>query len=216
MGISQYSTLVFDCDGVILDSNRIKTQAFFQAARLFGDKAASALVEYHKENGGVSRYKKFEYFLSQIVGVPINKPDLDLLLDSYAGELRKGLLSCQVSPALYALREATKQSRWLIVSGGDQCELRELMGERGLAPLFDGGIFGSPDDKHCILAREISNSNIGLPALFLGDSRYDYESATQSGCDFVFVSDWTEYGGWRELQKRQRFPSIANLCSLLG
>jgi len=51
--------------------------------------------------------------------------------------------------------------------------LREVFTQRDLAPLFDGGIFGSPDTKDSILSRELANGNIQPPALFLEDSRYD-------------------------------------------
>ena len=69
----RYSTLLFDCDGVILDSNRLKTSAFFTAALPYGMRAAEALVEYHRENGGISRYRKFTYFLQEIVKTPVEQ-----------------------------------------------------------------------------------------------------------------------------------------------
>lgn len=59
----EYKTLVFDCDRVILNSNKVKTEAFYQSALAYGEQAAQALVEYHIANGGISRYKKFAYFL---------------------------------------------------------------------------------------------------------------------------------------------------------
>ena len=65
--VTDYSTLVFDCDGVVLDSNKVKTEAFYQATLPYGKSAAQAMVDYHVANGGVSRYKKFTYFLQQIV-----------------------------------------------------------------------------------------------------------------------------------------------------
>ena len=60
--VSQYATCVFDCDGVVLDSNQIKTQAFYNATQSYGHEFADQLVNYHLKNGGVSRYEKFEYF----------------------------------------------------------------------------------------------------------------------------------------------------------
>ena len=36
--ISQYKYLIFDCDGVILNSNNIKTEAFGEVVAYFGDK----------------------------------------------------------------------------------------------------------------------------------------------------------------------------------
>ncbi|MDP2247466.1 MAG: HAD family hydrolase, partial [Nitrosomonadales bacterium] len=49
MDISQYKTIVFDCDGVILDSNQLKTQAYFDTAIDFGanEQQAKALMDYH-------------------------------------------------------------------------------------------------------------------------------------------------------------------------
>jgi len=59
--ITIYKTLVFDCDGVVLNSNKIKTQAFYEATKQFGHESAQALVDYHVANGGISRYAKFEW-----------------------------------------------------------------------------------------------------------------------------------------------------------
>ena len=39
-----------------------KTDAFFKAALRYGSAAAESLVKYHKKNGGVSRYQKFDHF----------------------------------------------------------------------------------------------------------------------------------------------------------
>lgn len=142
---ASYATLVFDCDGVLLDSNKVKTQAFYQAALPYGEIAAQALADYHVANGGVSRYKKFSYFLEHIVTKHIEGVTLENLLDRYAEFVRSGLLSCDVAIGLQELRDNTPNTRWLVVSGGDQAELREIFTQRKLDGLFDGGIFGSPD-----------------------------------------------------------------------
>ena len=65
--LSHYQTLIFDCDGVILNSNQIKTEAFYNVAKIYGHPAAQALKEYHILNGGISRYQKFEYLLTKIL-----------------------------------------------------------------------------------------------------------------------------------------------------
>ncbi|WP_062374928.1 HAD family hydrolase [Halomonas sp. KX33721] len=202
--VTDYTTLVFDCDGVVLDSNKVKTAAFYQATLPYGEAAAQSMVDYHVANGGVSRYKKFAHFLEQIVpdyaeqrnpAGPV--PGLGRLLQAYAGYVQDGLLSCEVAPGLKALREQTPNARWLIVSGGDQAELRDVFAQRGIAEWFDGGIFGSPDTKDEILARELTSANIQQPALFLGDSKYDYQAASAAGLDFVFLSGWSEVGNWQ-------------------
>ncbi len=188
----KYETIVFDCDGVVLHSNKIKTQAFYQTTLPYGETAAQAMVDYHIANGGISRYKKFAYFLEILAPAGQIGPQLEELLVNYAVHVHEGLLNCEVAEGLLRLREQTANSRWLIVSGGDQAELRDIFSLRGMAELFDGGIFGSPESKDEILARELSSGNIQQPALFLGDSKYDYQAATQVGLDFVFLRKWSE------------------------
>lgn len=223
MRLDGYATLVFDCDGVVLDSNRIKTEAFRSAALPWGEGAAQALVDHHIAHGGVSRFAKFRHFIDGILpdhapgAVPgRDGPDLEVLLEAYAAAVRDGLLSCAVAEGLEALREATPGARWLIVSGGAQDELRAVFAARGLEAHFDGGIFGSPDTKDTILARELTTGCIRQPALFLGDSRYDLEAAGRAGLDFVFVSGWTEVQDWPDLIARAGVAHVATLADLLG
>lgn len=220
--LSDYSTLVFDCDGVVLDSNRIKTDAFRIAALPWGEAAAEALVAHHVVNGGVSRYAKFAYFLEYIVPdhapratLGLDGPDLETLLRSYAEAVRSGLMACNVAEGLSELRAATPNARWLIVSGGDQTELREIFAARGFDAHFDGGIFGSPDTKHHILARELDAGTIRTPALFLGDSRLDHEAAARAGLDFVFIHGWTEMSDWVAFTDHEELPNTRYLSELI-
>lgn len=226
LSVTDYTTLVFDCDGVVLDSNKVKTEAFYQATLPYGEAAAQAMVNYHVANGGVSRYKKFAYFLEQIApNIAHNYaeqhnpdeqqgPSLEALLQAYAGYVREGLLSCEVAPGLEVLREQSPSARWLIVSGGDQAELCDVFAQRSIAEWFDGGIFGSPDTKDEILARELASSNIRQPALFLGDSKYDYQAASAAGLDFVFLSGWSEVTDWEFWVKVNRLRCYENIESL--
>ena len=213
-----YNTYVFDCDGVVLDSNAIKTEAFRLATNRFGGAAADAMVEYHVSNGGISRFAKFQYFVDEILpdlGVTGDASVVRQLLQSYSEAVADGLLNCKVADGLEEFRNATKGANWLIVSGGAQTELREIFSRRGIADFFDGGIFGSPDTKDQIFHREIQNGNVAGKALFLGDSRYDIEAAKRAGLDMVFLSGWTEVENWRDLVKREAVPHAGNIAEVL-
>lgn len=213
--ISQYQTVVFDCDGVVLNSNKIKTQAFYEAVKHFSHESAQALVDYHVANGGISRYAKFEYFITQIL-----KKDFDVvinqdLLERFAQAVKGGLMDCDVAEGLEGLRESTIHANWLIVTGGDQVELREVFAARKLDHYFNGGIFGSPDTKDIILAREQENQNIQSPALFIGDSKYDYQAAQTAGLDFVFLTQWTEVKDWNSWITNNSISCEVSIASLL-
>lgn len=214
MKVTDYLTLIFDCDGVVLNSNKVKTEAFYKAALPYGEAAAQQLVDYHVARGGISRYKKFEWFLQEVVA-SYPGPTLEQLLNCYAAEVRHGLLTCDITEGLFVLREKTPRANWLIVSGGDQQELREVFAKRGLEKLFDSGIFGSPDSKDVILSREQANGNIKVPALFLGDSRYDHVAASTAELDFVFLAGWSEFDAWPEYCATNQIQVAASIASLL-
>lgn len=213
--LGKYKTLVFDCDGVVLNSNKVKTQAFYDVAKIYGHEPAKALKIHHMQNGGISRYKKFEYLLTKILKKPIHQVELDGLLLHFSKKVKNALLACEVAEGLEELRKKTNHTKWFIVSGGDQGELREVFSERDLDGLFDGGIFGSPDTKDLILEREVNYKNIQFPALFIGDSEYDYEAANRAGLDFIFLSGWTEFSGHKNFFLQKNIVTVARIEELL-
>ena len=197
---TEYKTLVFDCDGVVLNSNQLKIQAYYDVAIKFGANKtqAQALVDYHVKLGGISRYPKFEYFLHEIMQQAVTEQAMQALLDRFTAEVKRLLTDCEIAPDLMRVREANPHAKWMIISGGDQAELRDIFQQRGIDKLFNAGIFGSPDNKDVILARELDAGNIVEPALFIGDSRYDHQASTNAGLDFVFLSAWTDVEGWQD------------------
>ena len=208
-------SFVFDCDGVLLDSNRVKTEAFRTVAAQFGDEAAEELVRYHTEHGGVSRYRKFEYLLKAILRREADPVLVEQLSVEYGECVERDLLQCTLAPGLARLREQTRGASWMVVSGGDQSQLRRVFDARGLTEMFDSGIFGSPTPKDEILMREIRRGAICLPALYLGDSRFDHVASAQAGMDFVFVSAWSEFRGWQSYCAEKNIPMVDTVAALL-
>ncbi len=215
--IYKYKTIVFDCDGVVLDSNVVKTEAYFRTAKILGatDAQAQALVDYHVKLGGISRYHKFDWYLREVLQQPVTEAAVQKLLDSFSQELEVGLMQCDLAKGLFDLRKKT-ESNWLILSGGDQQEIRDLFANRKIAHMFNGGLFGSPDNKDLVLAREMANDNISQPALFLGDSKYDFEVAARAGLDFIFISDWTEVPDWEVYCAEHKITVLNNISQLLA
>lgn len=215
--LKKYKTVVFDCDGVILNSNIVKTEAYFRAAKTLGatDLQAQALVDYHVRLGGISRYHKFDYYLREILHKPATAVAVQELLDEFSRELEVGLMACEIAEGLQELRAATVAANWMILSGGDQQEIRELFEKRKLKQYFDGGLFGSPDNKDEVLAREAAAKHLNFPGLFIGDSKYDFEAATRAKMDFIFVTDWTEVADWEEFCKLNNIIHTSKIADLV-
>ena len=104
----------------------------------------------------------------------------------------------------------------MVVSGGDQEELRDIFAQRDLAQYFNGGIFGSPDSKKQIFSREIKNNNIIFPALFIGDSKYDHESANEFKIDFLFAYNWTDYSDWKVYCLDKEIDYISGIAEVVA
>lgn len=217
MNLSQYKTLIFDCDGVVLDSNKTKVRAYYEVAKRNGgtDEQAQALADHHVQKGSFPRNGKIEYYLKEILKQPVTPEVMQRYLDTFEEVLDKALMECDVAPGLQELKAATPQARWMLLSGGDQKELRKIFARRNLAGLFEAGIFGGPDIKEDVLAREIANGNLQLPALFVGDSKYDFQAATHANIDFIFLTDWTEVKDWQEFCATNHIETARNITSLL-
>ena len=54
-------TIIFDFDGVILDSNHVKEEAFAEIYNEYGNAIRNKVVKYHRNNLGISRYNKFKF-----------------------------------------------------------------------------------------------------------------------------------------------------------
>ena len=86
----------------------------------------------------------------------------------------------------------------MVASGGDQEEIRYLFKKNKIDLFFSEGIYGSPSSKHEIIEKKLKNHNF-LPALFLGDSLYDIQTAKKYDLDFVFIHGWTDLEGWEKV-----------------
>jgi phosphoglycolate phosphatase-like HAD superfamily hydrolase len=218
LDIKQYKTIVFDCDGVVLNSNKTKVNAYFAVAKKMGgtDEQAQTLVEHHVAKGSFPRNGKIEYYLNYIVKQPITDELMQQYMQAFDEVLDTTLMECEVADGLVELKAATPQARWMLLSGGDQAELRRIFPRRNLAHLFEVGVFGGPDQKEQVLAREKANGSIQFPALFLGDSKYDHQAAIGAGLDFVFLSGWTEVKDWQSYCQQHKIKVVRNIIELLG
>ena len=222
MILDNYKTIIFDCDGVVLNSNPIKTNAFLKLSKPFGENSARNLIDFHQNNGGISRYKKFDYFVNNIIYDQIDKNNkeeikrlIKRLCDQYGELVIESLVKSEVAFGLKDLRQKTKNAGWLIVSGGDQEELRKVFKRKGISNFFNKGIYGSPESKYEIIDKCLFNKSIDKRAIFIGDSKLDYEVANHFGINFLFVSEWSEFHQMPQYAKLKGIKVYKNLISLL-
>lgn len=204
-------TWIFDCDGVLLDSNRVKTQAFYELGLRYGEGVARALADYHKQNGGVSRFLKARYLLETILSGTPSDEDVLAEAERYGGIVRQQLASCEVLPGARALLGRIPSSAYrCVVSGGLESEVAWVLRQKGLAAHVDS-IRGSPKPKEQHFEDLQRSGHLGH-AVYFGDSRYDHEVAARFGVCFVFVSGATEFDGFDDYFRR--YPDVRVVSSL--
>ena len=193
MELGKYKTWFFDCDGVLLDSNQLKSEAFYEVALPYGRENAQALVAYNKRLGGVTRSEKFKYFFETILETKTFEKELENALNSFSALVREKLISCSETSGVRDFLDSLPiNSKKYVISGGAQTELRVVFKQRGLDAYFNG-IYGGPDSKEAIMSNRVRSPDMEYPAVFVGDSRYDYEVSSQSNLDFIFMTKYTEF-----------------------
>ena len=186
----------FDCDGIIFDVNPAKSAAFDYAVAGYPADARRALVSYHQQTGGISRYAKLRRFFTEMCPVD----DVDGAV-AHALE-RFGEFSRRAYDPLVPREEALELAaavgaaeRGYVVSGSDQTELRDVFEAKGIADRF-ADILGSPTDKPTHLTRVMTDEAVPpTRSLFIGDGRGDFDCAEELGLWFVFLaemSDWVD------------------------
>jgi phosphoglycolate phosphatase-like HAD superfamily hydrolase len=172
---------VFDFDGVVLESADIKTNAF---RRLFDGNPAA--VAYHLDHQGVSRYEKFRYISTEILGGTYTERDERRLGKRFSELVLDEVLACPFVPGAEALLgRRARELPLFVASGTPEDELRTIASARGVAGWF-AGIYGTPPTKAEIIGRVLDETALapGEVAMF-GDAMTDLEGAQATGVRFV-------------------------------
>ena len=73
MNFNMFEMVFWDFDGVIKESVSVKTDAFENIFKLYGDNISNKVKEHNIENGGMSRYDKIPLYLKWSGVEPTNK-----------------------------------------------------------------------------------------------------------------------------------------------
>ncbi len=177
--------IIFDFDGVICESVDIKIQAFRKLFEIYPEHV-DKILEYHVRNGGLSRYKKFQYIYRRFFKKKIS-PGESLQLGQKFSEysLAAVIQSAYVPGAYEFLKQYYKKFLFFIVSGTPEEEMRFIVNKRGLAKYFQG-VYGSPIPKSRLIKKILKENRLRKSdVVFVGDSINDYKGAARAGVKFI-------------------------------
>lgn len=209
--ISDYKVYIFDCDGVILDSNQLKMDAMERAlCAIFQQKSEIDLcVNYFKHNFGKSRFHHVDVFLNDFLTV--KKKDKSQyrqdIINSYSSMCKSLYLDASITPGFLEFLQLLDGKKY-IASGSEQEELRQVFKERGLDNLFDG-IYGSPIAKSENVGTILNIEN-NDSAIMFGDAISDINAALDNKIDFVAYTPFSNVSV--QLEKR----SLEQGCRIIN
>jgi phosphoglycolate phosphatase-like HAD superfamily hydrolase len=185
MGV-KIRAIVFDCDGVILESTDIKTEAFRALFEKGHPDRLAEILDYHVRHMGISRYVKFRRICTDILGEEYSPAREARLAAEFSRLVFDRVLKCPVVPGTREfLREARGRYRCFVASGTPYEELELILRRRRLLGYFEGA-WGSPAKKPDVIRRVLRDGPFRKgEVVFVGDAESDWRAAKETGVRFV-------------------------------
>ena len=185
MARSAPRVLVLDFDGVVVESNDVKTQAFREVFARFPEHC-EAMMAYHRDHVSASRFAKFDHLLQRLGRSGDTALAAELASEFSRRTLERMLAVPYVNGAEAFLRDIAPRLPVYLASVTPEEDLALILERRGLRRWFRG-VYGCPpwtkaDAIQDVLRRESCASH---EALLVGDSAGDQRAAAQTGVEFV-------------------------------
>lgn len=200
--------VIFDFDGVILESADIKTDAFVE---LFSDLPVDQVArvrDHHLANMGISRYAKFAWIYRAVLGREITADESAELGERFSALVFSKVLAAPfVLGADRALQTLSQTMPLFVASGTPQQELDLIVDDRGIRSHFTE-VWGSPRGKGEIIEDVRSRHRLAAQdVLFVGDGMSDYNAAHATGVRFLARDTPALHDAWVGL-------GVARACDL--
>ena len=185
---------VFDCDGVLVDSNALKVKALENTLLSLGspDEFIRWAVEEFRINFGRTRADHFDAFLKHqtVGGYRMNPLCVDSATEHYGRQVEVLYLSCPViEESISYLSLNVPYGNSFVVSASSQVELRAVLPAR-VPDFSEERIFGGPVTKVENLQEIASELGVGN-MVFYGDAVQDAKAAIEVGVLFVGLAKFS-------------------------
>lgn len=180
------NNILWDFDGVLMDSMPIRDQGFYEVLKKYPRTEVEELMNFHRKNGGLSRYVKFRYFFEEVRKEKVSEAEVKNWAYRFSVVMRKNLIKDDliIKDSMEFVRNNHEHFKMHIVSGSDQEELRYLCKENNIASFFNS-IHGSPTPKISLVEQVIKKNGYKKEeTILIGDSVNDYEAAKKNDIQF--------------------------------
>ena len=193
MRIKKETFFVFDMDGVILDSLDNLSGCLIKAVEPFcqSDEHYQLFSKFDKENPGLSRFEKTDFFLESLPNNSHIKTDKirQQILDQFDSFSLDARISSKVDESTYNLPTRIAPRNLLLLSNCDNSQLSMIAAHFGFHQIFGGGIIGTPPSKKSRFS-ELVNKNNSSSYVSISDSESDAIIARSLGVAFAFIQNF--------------------------
>ena len=118
--------IIFDFDGVILDSMPIRTEGFKKIFENYDNKKVEELISFHLINGGLSRFVKIKYFFEELLETSISEEEINFFADKYSKIMKENLINEKylIRETVDFIKNNNNKIKMFIASGSEEKELR--------------------------------------------------------------------------------------------
>lgn len=199
--------IIFDFDGVILDSVPTKTEGFKKLFQNFSTDEVNKLVLYHELNGGKSRYVKIKYFFNELLHKDISEQEILEYANKYSEITKEELTNPKyiIEDTLNFIKRNHKKYEMHIASGADEEDLKYICEKLDLTKYFLS-INGSPKIKSEIVKDILLDNRYDInETILIGDSVNDFDSAKDNGIDFFAYNNQKLKSHYKYIDKLKDF-----------
>lgn len=184
--------IILDFDGVVVESNNIKRQAFSEMFKKYTDQYEQ-IIRYTNTHNHVNRHDKFKYIVEEILHQEFTKKRSDEMASQFSTLTRDKIIQCPFVEGAYEFIKYFSSAQYplYIASATPFDELKIILNARKLYNYFNV-VYGAPMPKKEMF-RDVIQREAILPKelLFIGDSIEDYKVAEESGISFIGrISDY--------------------------
>ncbi len=186
MILQEYKNIFWDFDGVILNSDKVRTDGFRFIFSSFTQSQIDEIIEYHHYNGGLSRYEKVDYFFDVVVKTKVSLERKTQLIQDYGKFCFKKLCdkNLLITDSLKFISKNFNNFNFHIVSASDQLELKKISKVLSIEKYFRS-IIGSPISKIKNVEKLLSTYQYEKEeCCLIGDSKNDKIAADYNKIDF--------------------------------
>ena len=179
--------VLWDFDGVVKESVEVKTDAFRRLFTPFGPVVVEQVLAYHRAHGGVSRWEKIAYALSNFIDQEEDPDQVRIMGETFAQMVVDSVVNCSWVPgAEHLIRDNPHNQAFALVTGTPTEEIRGILRRLELDGCFRM-VLGSPvgKDEAVSLVLDAFEQD-AYPAVMIGDSATDWRAAEVHRVPFIW------------------------------